>query len=184
MNGQDRERLSALMDGEANELEFRQVLSSMDRDPEVAATWARWHLAQSALRGEQLAGSGPDLRAAVAARLAAEAPVARRPAWLRPLVSVAVAASVTLATVFAWQAWQVSTGAAGGVAGEAQTVAMAPLVVVREDGEELVVPAESAREVPTAGQDRLNAYLARHVQSAAGMASYARVVSLEGEQRQ
>ena len=36
----------------------------------------------------------------------------------------------------------------------------------------------------TAAQDRLNAYLTRHMQSSgsAGVASYARVVSLEGEQ--
>lgn len=184
MNGQDRERLSAVMDGEAGELELRQALASLDKDPELAARWSRWHLAQSALRGEPAAAPRVDLLAGINARLDAEPAAPARPAWFRPVVSVAVAASVTLATVFAWQAWNASTVPAGNAVADGQTVAMAPMVVVRDDGEELVVPAEGAgAAAPTAAQDRINAYLARHVQSAAGMASYARVVSLEGEQR-
>lgn len=184
----ERERLSALMDGEAGDLEVRQALASLGKDPALSGIWARWHLAQAVLRGEQAVQPTIDLRASLAARLDAEqASVPRRPAWIRPLASVAVAASVTLATVFAWQLWQ-ARGVPGAdiVAGtDGQTVAMAPMVVVREDGEELVVPAEQAAGVaaPTEAQDRINAYLARHVQAAAGMASYARVVSLEGEQR-
>ena len=201
-----REMLSALMDGEASEHELRQALRATEEDPALAAAWRRWHLAQSALRGQAVAGV--DLRGRIAARLdapaaAAAMPAARRvPAWLKPLASAAVAASVTLATVFTWQALQpaaLSPAAADAVAANSLAaeprVALGPMVMVREDGEELVMPVASAAageaspaaESPTAAQDRINAYLARHAQAAGaanarGLSPYARVVSLEGEQ--
>lgn len=205
MNEQDRERLSALMDGEAGELEVRQALRAAGDDEALAATWRRYHLARAALRGERQALAGADLRAAVASRLDAEpAPARPRAAWLAPLASIAVAASVAVVTVFAWQAFrdagnpfaaQGETVAAAG-AESGQQVALGPMVVVRADGEELVMPGgtgvdggfmPAADASPTASQDRLNTYLTRHAQAAGaanarGLAPYARVVSLEGEQ--
>lgn len=212
--GRGRELLSALMDGETSEHELRQALRALGEQEQLARTWARYHVAQSAMRGEAGAFTGVDLRAAIAARLdepaaaddilpgesaGARGVLARLPAaWLKPLASVAVAASVALATVFTWQAFQPAPVAAGaasapeiaaapGAAGPgAQTVALGPMVVVRADGDELVLPAETGGS-PTAAQDRLNAYLARHAQAASasgaqGLSPYARVVSLEGEQ--
>lgn len=207
-----RETLSALMDGEASEHEFRQALRATDEDPALAATWRRWHLAQTALRGDSQAFSGVDLRSAIAARLdepavssggVAANSAKSAPAWLKPLASVAVAASITVATVFAWQAFQPAPGmpdgsntvAALSVDAEPR-VALGPMVMVREDGEELVMPVAAVAgtqglsatdESPTAAQDRINAYMARHAQAAGaanarGLSPYARVVSLEGEQ--
>lgn len=194
----ERELLSALMDGEASEHELRQALKAVGDDPALAGTWARWHVAQSTLRGETLPPARIDLRAAVAAAIAAESAPVRAPLrpWLKPVASMAVAAGVAALTVVGWQVLRVDGGygantlAGAGQQQEIQTVALGPMVVVREDGEELVLPGTADGDfgaAPTAGQDRLNAYLARHAQaaslgSARGLAPYARVVSLEGEQ--
>lgn len=201
-----RELLSALMDGEASEHELRQALRAVEGDAALAKAWGRYHVAQSALHGGDAGGFAHiDLRAAIAAGIdgvdagSADAPVTGAAtrgwarSWLKPLASVAVAATVAVVTVFAWQAVGPAAGGAGNTlastgapAGGLQTVALGPMVVVREDGEELVLPTEQAGS-PTAGQDRLNAYLARHAQAASmastrGLAPYARVVSLEGEE--
>lgn len=205
-NRRDREGelLSALMDGEASEHEVRQALRAVAADDALAARWQRFHVAQAALRGDAGGFAHVDLRAAIAARLddesaapaaapAGRAVPARLRSWLAPLASVAVAATVAAVTVFAWQASRPGSAfdapavaAAPAPAAGTQTVALGPMVVVRADGEELVLPEPPAGS-PTAGQDRLNAYLARHAQaaslgSARGLAPYARVVSLEGEQ--
>lgn len=199
MTDRDLERLSALMDGEAAEHEVHQALKALEEDPSLADTWKRYHIAQSALRREAGSWSGVDLRASLAAKVAAEAAPARpvtasrRRLGLQALASVAVAASVALVTVFSWQSLHPATPATGAaIAGSngsgagVQTVALGPQIVVREDGEELVMPANG--DAPTAGQDRLNAYLAGHARASGSLASarvmtaYARVVSVDGEQ--
>ena len=149
-----------------------------------------------------------DLRAVVAGRLdesadmsaagspgaAVKASLWQQASWLKPLASVAVAASMAVVTVFAWQALRpgvpgadesMIAGTVAAPAAGAQTVALGPMVMVREDGEELLLPDDQSGS-PTAGQDRLNAYLARHAQAASqassrGLAPYARVISLDGE---
>ncbi|MFP5382875.1 MAG: sigma-E factor negative regulatory protein [Gammaproteobacteria bacterium] len=202
MNERDRERLSALMDNEAGDLELRQVLKAAEDDPALVDTWKRYHLIQSALRRDAGVWAGVDLRTSLATRLDAEddSGASRREAFrhrrgLQALASLAVAASVALVTVFSWQSLRPDTPgmaatapmlAHGGVQARMQTVALDPMVVVREDGEELLMTASAS--APTAAQDRLNTYLARHARaagslaSARGVATYARVVSVEGEQ--
>ncbi len=185
----ERELLSAFMDGETSEHEMRQVLKTTGDDPALLDTFSRWHLAQSVLRGERVAPL--DLRASVAAAIASDAapaaPQRQTRRWLQPLAGAAVAAAVAVVTVFGWQSLQGTVGSEAELASsaaEAQSVALGPMVVVHEDGEELVMPADN--ESPTAAQDRLNAYLARHAQAtgngSTGVSPYARVVSFEGEQ--
>ena len=50
-----RESLSAVMDGEANELEMERVLKHAVTDEETRATWTRYHLARHSLNGGSLA---------------------------------------------------------------------------------------------------------------------------------
>lgn len=204
MNERDRERLSALMDNEAGDLELRQVLKAAEGDPSLVDTWKRYHLIQSALRRDAGVWAGVDLRSSLATRLDAEddSGSTRREDFtrrrgLQALASLAVAASVALVTVFSWQSLRPDAPgkaatsqmlADGGGQARMQTVALDPMVVVREDGEELLMTASAS--APTAAQDRLNTYLARHARaagslaSARGVATYARVVSVEGEQEQ
>src|SRR5210317_839520 len=49
-NQLNEESLSALLDGEANELELRRILSSSS--PEIAAKWARLNASQAIIHGE------------------------------------------------------------------------------------------------------------------------------------
>lgn len=201
-SGREHELLSALMDGEAGEHELRQVLralASPSDDTALTDTWTRYHLAQSALHRDASAFAGVDLRAGIAARLADEPALTTRTrawAWSKPLFSMAVAASVAMATVLGWQLYTpvsvpgVYEGGGSALAGMSsagsQKVALGPMVVVSVDTEELVMPVTD-EAVPTSGQDRLNAYFVRHAQattasSSRGLTPYARVVSVEGGQ--
>ncbi len=46
--------LSAIIDGEADEFELRRVLDEIDKNEELRATWERYHLIGSRLRGEHI----------------------------------------------------------------------------------------------------------------------------------
>ncbi|MFC5716580.1 sigma-E factor negative regulatory protein [Pseudomonas sp. GCM10022188] len=96
------ESLSAVMDGEADELELRRVLAAAGEDPALRERWARLQLARDVMH-KQAVLPGLDLASAVSAAIAAEAePAPAQPAassgW-RQLGRLAVAASVTLAVL-------------------------------------------------------------------------------------
>ncbi|MGJ8513367.1 sigma-E factor negative regulatory protein [Carnimonas bestiolae] len=71
MNDKVRESLSAVMDGEGDELELRRVLKSLSKSPEEADTWRRYHVIGSALRRERDIDVTTDLSAAVHERIEA-----------------------------------------------------------------------------------------------------------------
>jgi sigma-E factor negative regulatory protein RseA len=87
MNEQLRQSLSAVVDGEADAFELRRVLDELDRDPELRATWMRYHLIGSVIRGEHAA-----LRGATADRLGQPLAVAAEIASSRPTHAVDAAA--------------------------------------------------------------------------------------------
>ena len=94
----DREGLSALMDGEAQELELRRTLEAVAGDTWLRERWQRQHRVRDALHG-QLAGQVDiDVSKGVSQALETGKPVSRNPIW-----SMAVAASVTLAVVMGGQ---------------------------------------------------------------------------------
>lgn len=101
MNERLCESLSALLDDEANELELERILSRTGTDAELRQTWTRYALAQQAAHGHQLANAGWDISLRVQSALVAEpaASATLRQRYLRPLTSLAVAASVTLTVV-------------------------------------------------------------------------------------
>ncbi|MFT6114018.1 MAG: sigma-E factor negative regulatory protein RseA [Oleispira sp.] len=126
MNERNKESLSALMDGEADELEIRRVLNQLDKDDELRNHWKNYHLMGSLMRDEsfdgldltrginqildgELAPSGAgDISIPKSAR---EGHVKRsRNAWYKPLTSVAVAASVTLAVLLGVQSIEPDKG--------------------------------------------------------------------------
>lgn len=105
------ESVSAVMDGEADELELRRVLAAAGDDPQLRQRWARYQLARDVMHRQTVA-PGLDLAARVSAALDAEpavtaaapapaaAAAAPRPArWGLQLGRLAVAASVTLAVL-------------------------------------------------------------------------------------
>lgn len=101
-NIRERESLSALMDGEADELEFHRILKSTAESDEVRDTWRRYQLAASAMRRD-LPSQVIDYSAAIRAALDEEPSFGKRAALSRmakPLGRFAIAASVaTLAVI-------------------------------------------------------------------------------------
>ena len=152
MSDKDLEALSALMDGEASELEVRRVLNNIEKDQALCQTWARSQLAGSVLRGETRGAASQwqslDISARVALAIDDEQPLQMQPAavknrtasaWARPFANVAVAASVSAAVILGWQGWQ----------GQSQTAAGPVPLVASSQGGAAVLPLPSAG--PTSG---------------------------------
>jgi sigma-E factor negative regulatory protein RseA len=102
----DREALSALMDGEAQELELRRVLDSISSDPSLRERWRRQQQVRERLQGQRTHAPDVDVSIRVREVLDTGRSVSRNPMW-----SVAIAASVTIAVVMGGQ--QLLTPSAG-----------------------------------------------------------------------
>lgn len=191
-----REQLSALMDGDAvSESSVSEFLGN----PELKATWARYHLVRDALHNELSFPAG-DLASRVSAALDAEptvlAPRAKKafviPGFFRQAASFAVAASVTAAVIFGVQTYQgrdiqqpalAQQGAPNGapVVQQPSMLMVAPMV-------QAASARSSGAKSPDPRQERLRAYLLDHSQQAAargesGMLPYVKAVSHESEER-
>jgi sigma-E factor negative regulatory protein RseA len=102
----DLEALSALMDGETQELELRRLLGSIDTDPALRERWRRQQMVSDIMSKRPLTHPDMDVSGRVSDALSAKSSVSRNPIW-----SVAVAASVTLAVVMGGQQLLLPTGA-------------------------------------------------------------------------
>jgi sigma-E factor negative regulatory protein RseA len=123
MNERNKESLSALMDSEADELEIRRILNQLDSDDELREKWNNYHLMGSLMRderfdsidltqginkaldGDSVLNTGGDVITGVAKKV-----VTDKSPWYKPLTSVAVAASVTLAVLLGVQSIEPSDG--------------------------------------------------------------------------
>jgi len=101
----DLETLSALMDGETQELELRRLLGSIDADPALRERWRRQQMVSDIMSNRPLTHSDMDVSGRVSDALSAKPSVSRNPIW-----SVAVAASVTLAVAMGGQQLLLPTG--------------------------------------------------------------------------
>ncbi|WP_417224970.1 MucB/RseB C-terminal domain-containing protein [Amphritea sp.] len=113
MSEQPKEALSALMDNEVGDFELRSLLKQSAENPALSQQWQRYHVASSLLKNEQL-GRG-DISAAVMQAIDAEpvfekvaADVAEKQglskkSFFKPLMSMAVAASVTAVVILGGQ---------------------------------------------------------------------------------
>ena len=95
----DKEALSALMDGESQELELRRSLDSVEDDDALRAWWSRQQQVSEILQSQRSSQTGLDVSARVRSTLASQPQFQRNPLW-----SMAIAASVTLAVVMGGQA--------------------------------------------------------------------------------
>ena len=92
------EKISALIDGELEELEARQQFGRLKQDEELAQCWATFHLIGDAMRGENPLSQGFGER--LAQRLAGEPTVlAPRRFAARRLVAYALSAAASLSAV-------------------------------------------------------------------------------------
>ena len=125
----DIESLSAVMDGEAQELEVRRTLDAIAGDASLRDRWQRHHLVRDALHGQVASDTEIDVSRGILEALETGKPMSRNPLW-----SMAVAASVTLAVVL------------GGQQLLLPSTAGSPLAVVSELGG-AVVPVLGAQPV-------------------------------------
>ncbi|MGH8114320.1 MAG: sigma-E factor negative regulatory protein [Rhodanobacteraceae bacterium] len=104
MDPTSREDLSALMDGELAAEPTRFLLRRLDHDPELGATWSRWHLIRACLASDSARMSAQqadnDFAARIAASLRTEPTPRVRPRhWARYVGGGAIAASVAVAAL-------------------------------------------------------------------------------------
>lgn len=104
MDPTSREDLSALMDGELAAEPTRFLLRRLDHDPELSATWSRWHLIRACLAADSARMSTQkadnDFASRIAAAISVEpvAPVRQRH-WVRYMGGGAIAAGVAVAAL-------------------------------------------------------------------------------------
>lgn len=194
MNESMRESLSALMDGEANEVELHRILANIS-DPELRTAWSTLHRNSDIMRGSA-AISGVDISRAVSESIAGLGitPVADTVPLggiRRSVVSFAVAASVTAVVVFSGQQWLTSSaGIAPLGAGSPGLVTPGGAVPVQASFGSRIQPA-STQPLPAAGagyqelaRQRLRKYSQAHAEQAAlntpqGLVPFARVQEIQ-----
>ncbi len=192
MNNDDRvaEGLSALADGECDELESARTLKALRADAALRDRWSRIHLARAVMRGEHGGLLGEDFAGRVARavdgeahmlvpeRAAEEPPRPRR--WARPLAGLAIAASVAVVSVVGLQSLERDAPQRSALLAET------PLTGVEAP---LAVPAAvngGTRWDLDRGEiaQRLNGYLLNHMEYAAmgemqGMLPYSRLAGYD-----
>ena len=194
MSERTRESLSALLDDEANELEVQRLLGQVQDDEHLRQTWVRYNLARDALSGHPLSATRVDISGSVRAALAAESAAAAagwKERFLRPVASLAVAASVAATVVIGGQQL-VDIGADPyGQGGQAAAASASPVGLVNSLGATSVQASYGTQAVPvlqpathTAYRElarlRMNKYMQEHVEHAAlntpqGLIPFARV---------
>ncbi|WGL16707.1 sigma-E factor negative regulatory protein [Microbulbifer bruguierae] len=164
------ESLSALMDGEANELELQRLLKESEVNGGVSAEdlnqrWSRYQLAASVMRGEKVAPVDLGLAASISAAIADEPPLSQ-PAepqsandggdssggnrWLKSLSRGAVAATVAFAAILGVQQMQAPQPGTELVAEVERPVQQPVQPMPQSSG--FVTPALNTRAVSTAPQ--------------------------------
>lgn len=207
MSDKLRESVSALMDGEADDLELRRVLAAADR-AEVRAAWRDYHLQREALTGGDLRFAEVDISRGVWAAIAKEevaAPVQSQPQqqsvaarWLRPVASLAVAASVAAIVVVGVRGLgggELDAGAPSLADVRQTAVPVAPAELNTaptgiESGVAVAAPVAGTAMTVSAGDEmakqQLDRHLQGHVERAAagngqGLIGFARVPELDAE---
>ena len=94
----DYESLSALMDGQASDLDVARALRGVAGSSELRAYWRRQHLIRESMSGQAFQTAAVDVSDGVRLAIGSEK---RR--YANPLISMAVAASVTIAVVLGGQ---------------------------------------------------------------------------------
>lgn len=124
-----RESLSALMDGEADELEVERVLANIDGDPNLRRAWSGYNAARAVMTGHAVGALDLDISTKVADAIRQE-PAAKAALTgtgqrlLRPLASFAIAASVAVVVVLGGR--QLALVNSSGTAAEPFSVAARP----------------------------------------------------------
>lgn len=203
MSDRLRESVSALVDGEADELELRRLLSGSDRET-MREAWRDYHLLRDSLAGADMRFARFDISGRVQAALAeqpGQSVTVGGARWWRPLASVAVAASMAAVVVVGVRGFgggQTGPGSGALDVAEVQQAPTAgkvyPAPVAAGGTGNVAVSAEfgggaatqNAAAAEALAQQRLQRYMLRHTERAAlgngpGLVSFARVSELDAE---
>jgi sigma-E factor negative regulatory protein RseA len=163
-----KEEISALVDGETNDIERARTLRTLDKDPALRQVWERYHLVRTALRRELDVMASPGLSDRIAERLRNEHVEPTHYGFLKSGIAKyaggsAIAAAVATIAILTLQPVSTTLSTAGNTSSAGQTRV-----------------AEATPSAPNA-QQVLNPYLVRHGEYAPvagmnGMISYVRVV--------
>jgi sigma-E factor negative regulatory protein RseA len=197
MNETMRESLSALMDDESNELELERILSRVGTDQELRRTWMRYAIAHQAVHGHDVAHPQWDISARVQRALGTQVTESATPAtfkqrFLRPLTSLAVAASVTLTVVIGGrQLAQLDSSTPYDQVDSALAASASPVGMLNSLGATTVQASYGTQGIPTLrpvtrtayqelARQRQRKYMQDHAEQAAlnspqGLVSFARV---------
>lgn len=172
------EHLSALVDGETERFETRRIVDSLLDDAELQGRWERYHLIGEVLRQEHSVLAEAGFRDRVMQAIDQEsadppAPPPRGRHWVRPVLGLAMAASVAGAMVIGLQSAMGPTELGShGLQQPAMEASVTPAPQsVQDPGHHVPNQLESYM--------RMNSYLLSHVEqtSAQGVMPYARMVS-------
>ena len=187
MNQAIEESLSALLDGETDELETMRVLRALETDPELREKWRRYHMMVTLLRGEQKVSSRLDIGRKVTFSLAGESVAQRnrpepktRP-WSKSVAILAVAASTAFIVVFGAQQWQRIDSSDNPATLASQTTATPIATATTLPAHQQTATVET---VFATDQERLERHMSRHAQGRLGSdptttQPFARPASLE-----
>jgi sigma-E factor negative regulatory protein RseA len=196
MSERMRESLSALMDDEANELELERILANITDDSELRQTWVRYNVVRSVSSGHAVDHMNLDISAQVRKELTqqAERGPGLRQRLLRPVASIAVAASVAATVVIGGQQLA-QIGTAPFEDNQAIASSVSPVGMLNSLGATPVKASFGTRSVPvlqpatrTAYQElarqRMQLYMQEHAEHAAlnspqGLIPFARVPQIQ-----
>ena len=194
-----RESLSALMDGEADELELQRVLASIDGDRNLRRVWNRYNATHAVMTGHAVGALELDISEKVSAAIRQQPPAkvtagAAGQRLLRPLASFAIAASVAVVVVLG--ARQLTVGDAPQAIGRAASVAArpSPVGVLNSPGAIPVRASYGTQAVPglqpatgttydELARQRMRLYMQQHAEHASlnsphGLIPFARVTEI------
>lgn len=176
------EQVSALMDDECAPEEIGLAVRRLERDAALQACWQRYHLISDVIKGSapmaidrefgrrmtDMLDREPPLADNAASRESAPARTlsdSTSPAWRKPAIGFALAASVAAVTVFALRPGS----------------DVSPLLATGDEGMPL---AEMPSNPVDSGETRLNAYLVNHnslasMSSVHGVMPYVRMASYQ-----
>lgn len=194
-----RESISALLDDEANELELERILSHIGQDDDLRQAWVRYNTLRATMAGHNIAYLEVDISKQVREAIAAEQealtvqPLAAslKQRFLRPLASLAVAASVAATVVIGGQQLAQIGGAAPYGHNPGVTASASPVGMLNSLGATTMRASYGTQPVPvlqpathTAYQElarqRMQMYMQEHAEHAAlnspqGLIPFARV---------
>jgi sigma-E factor negative regulatory protein RseA len=209
MSEQLREALSALKDGEAEELELRRLLKQGESQ-DIGRQWQMMHHISDAVSGRAPQFAQWDISGKVSAAIEQESvhqdstvdqpQTGKDKFWLKPVAGLAVAASVAVAVVLGTQTLtSTQSGFSGGDAVIASSSRVYPASISNSGlGSVNVNATFSNASAPGTGlskavlmgdlaaEQRLNRYMLQHTEQSSlnngqGMINFARVASFEVE---